>query len=98
MATARLARPFAVVLTVLAAVLGAIALPAATSAAPGLSLSEVQARVSALNEQHEHQGLFYFKRPNGQSAVVAYRNKLLQLPGTEPIVLSHGIDMSLRFR
>jgi len=24
--------------------------------------------VSALNEQHEHQGLFYFKRPNGQSA------------------------------
>jgi two-component system sensor histidine kinase VicK len=50
--------------------------------------------VSALNEQHEHQGLFYLKRPNGQSAVVAYRNKLLQLPGTEPIVLSHGIDIT----
>ena len=40
--------------------------------------------VSALNEQHEHQGLFYFKRPNGQSAVVAYRNKLLQLPAPSP--------------
>ena len=49
---------------------------------------------SPLNEKHEHQGLFYLKRPNGESAVVAYRNKLIQLPGTEPIVLSHGIDIT----
>ena len=50
--------------------------------------------VSALNEHHEHQGLFYLKRRNGRLAVVAYRNKLLQLPGTEPFVLSHGIDIT----
>jgi two-component system sensor histidine kinase VicK len=50
--------------------------------------------VSALNEHHEHQGLFYLQRRNGRLAVVAYRNKLLQLPGTEPFVLSHGIDIT----
>jgi PAS domain S-box-containing protein len=50
--------------------------------------------VSALNEHHEHQGLFYLKRRNGRLAVVAYRNKLMQLPGTEPFVLSHGIDIT----
>jgi two-component system sensor histidine kinase VicK len=50
--------------------------------------------VAALNEHHEHQGLFYLKRRNGRLAVVAYRNKLLQLPGTEPFVLSHGIDIT----
>jgi PAS domain S-box-containing protein len=50
--------------------------------------------VSALNEHHEHQGLFYLQRRNGRLAVVAYRNKLLQLPGTEPYVLSHGIDIT----
>ncbi len=50
--------------------------------------------VSALNEHHEHQGLFYLKRRDGKVAVVAYRNKLLQLPGTEPFVLSHGIDIT----
>ena len=50
--------------------------------------------VSALNEHHEHQGLFYLQRRNGRLAVVAYRNKLLQLPGTGPFVLSHGIDIT----
>ncbi len=50
--------------------------------------------VGALNEHHEHQGLFFLKRRNGRLAVVAYRNKLIQLPGTEPVVLSHGIDIT----
>ncbi len=50
--------------------------------------------VTALNEHHEHQGLFYLKRRNGRLAVVAYRNKLIQIPGTEPVVLSHGIDIT----
>jgi two-component system sensor histidine kinase VicK len=50
--------------------------------------------VAALNEQHEHQGLFFLQRRDGRTLIVAYRNKLIQLPGSEPVVLSHGIDIT----
>ena len=53
MATARLARPLVLVLTALAALTGTLVLPAATHAAPQLSLGQVQARVNALNDQAE---------------------------------------------
>jgi two-component system sensor histidine kinase VicK len=55
---------------------------------------DYEAYVAALNEHHEHQGLFYLQRRDGSLAVVAYRNKLIQLPGSEPVVLSHGIDIT----
>jgi PAS domain S-box-containing protein len=42
----------------------------------------------------DHQGRFYLRGKAGQLCIVAYRNKLLQLPGTDPFVLSHGIDIT----
>src|SRR6202522_1233222 len=42
----------------------------------------------------DHQGRFYLRGKAGQLCIVAYRNKLLHLPGTDPYVLSHGIDIT----
>jgi two-component system sensor histidine kinase VicK len=48
----------------------------------------------AIAERGEDQGLLYLNRKNGGVCVIAYRNKLLQIPGTEPFVLGHGIDIT----
>ena len=42
----------------------------------------------------DHQGRFYLRGKTGQLFIVAYRNKLLHLPGVDPFVLSHGIDIT----
>ena len=47
-----------------------------------------------IQRNHEHQGLFYLNRKDGGIAIIASRNKLLQLPGASPFVLSHGIDIT----
>jgi peptidoglycan DL-endopeptidase CwlO len=52
-ATARAARPLALFLTVLAAAAAALVPSAVSSAAPRLSLGQVEARVNALNDQAE---------------------------------------------
>jgi PAS domain S-box-containing protein len=39
----------------------------------------------------DHEGRFYLRGKAGQLCIVAYRNRLLQLPGVDPFVLSHGI-------
>ena len=53
MATARTARPVALVLTLLTAAAAAVLPTAASSAAPRLTLGQVEARVNALNDQAE---------------------------------------------
>jgi two-component system sensor histidine kinase VicK len=42
----------------------------------------------------DHQGRFYLRGKSGQLCIVAYRSKLLQVPGADPFVLSHGIDIT----
>jgi two-component system, OmpR family, sensor histidine kinase VicK len=42
----------------------------------------------------DHKGRFYLRGKTGQLCIVAYRSKLLQLPGADPFVLSHGIDIT----
>jgi two-component system, OmpR family, sensor histidine kinase VicK len=44
--------------------------------------------------EQDHQGRFYLRGKSGQLSIVAYRNKQLQLPGLDPFVLSHGIDIT----
>src|SRR5580698_2010939 len=46
------------------------------------------------NPDQDHQGRFYLRGKSGQLCIVAYRNKLLHLPGVDPFVLSHGIDIT----
>jgi len=42
----------------------------------------------------DHQGRFYLRGKTGQLCIVAYRSKLLQFAGSDPFVLSHGIDIT----
>ena len=48
----------------------------------------------AMAEHGEDQGLLYLKKKDGSPCVIAFRNKLLNLPGTPPFVLGHGIDIT----
>ncbi len=59
-------------------------------------LADYDVYFAALKEEPEqdHQGRFYLRGKNGQLCIVAYRNKLLQLPEDAPFVLSHGIDIT----
>jgi two-component system, OmpR family, sensor histidine kinase VicK len=57
-------------------------------------LAEYDTYLQEIKQQREHQGLFYLKRRDGHIATIAYRNKLLELPGAPAFVLSHGIDIT----
>jgi two-component system sensor histidine kinase VicK len=59
-------------------------------------LADYDAYFAALKQDtdQDHQGRFYLRGKAGQLYIVAYRNKLLQLPGEQPYVLSHGIDIT----
>ncbi len=59
-------------------------------------LADYDAYFAALKQEpdQDHQGRFYLRGKAGQLCIVAYRNKLLQLPGVDPFVLSHGIDIT----
>jgi two-component system sensor histidine kinase VicK len=48
----------------------------------------------AMAEHGEDQGLLYMSKKDGSPCVIAFRNKLVQLPDTEPFVLGHGIDIT----
>jgi two-component system, OmpR family, sensor histidine kinase VicK len=59
-------------------------------------LAEYDAYLTALKEDpnQDHQGRFYLRGKAGQLCIVAYRNKQLQLAVADPVVLSHGIDIT----
>ncbi len=59
-------------------------------------VADYDAYFEALKQEpdQDHQGRFYLRGKTGQLSIVAYRNKLLQFPGADPFVLSHGIDIT----
>ena len=46
----------------------------------------------------EVQGLLHLSHVNGEVRVVAYRNKLIDVPGRDPYVLGFGVDISEKVR
>ncbi len=57
-------------------------------------LTDYDEYLQKIRQSSEHQGFFYLRKRDGGIAIVAYRNKVLQLPGAAPFVLSHGIDIT----
>jgi PAS domain S-box-containing protein len=51
-----------------------------------------------IGETQEAQGLLHLRHLNGEVRVIAYRNKLIDLPGHEPYVLGFGVDVSEKIR
>ena len=47
-----------------------------------------------ITSQGEAQGLLYLTHRDGSQRVIAFRNKLIDLPGREAYVLGHGIDIT----
>ncbi|GGH16903.1 hypothetical protein GCM10011586_39070 [Silvibacterium dinghuense] len=48
----------------------------------------------AMAARGEEEGLLYVNRKDGSLCVIAFRNKLVQIPGAEPFVIGHGIDLT----
>jgi two-component system sensor histidine kinase VicK len=53
-----------------------------------------QLYMEALHDHGEDQGVLTLRRRHGGLCFIAYRNRLIRLPGTEPFVLGHGIDIT----
>ena len=51
-----------------------------------------------VQETGEAEGILHLKHVNGETRIIAYRNKLINVPGNEPHVLGFGIDISERVR
>ena len=49
-------------------------------------------------ETGEAQGLLHLRHLNGEIRVIAYRNKLIEMPGHEAYVLGFGVDVSEKIR
>jgi two-component system, OmpR family, sensor histidine kinase VicK len=45
-------------------------------------------------QDQEYQGRFYLLGKAGQQCIIAYRNRVLHPAGADPVVLSHGIDIT----
>ncbi len=54
--------------------------------------------LSEIVRRGEVQGLLYLRHVNGEVRVVAYRNKLIEVPGRDPYVLGFGVDISEQVR
>ncbi len=54
--------------------------------------------LSDLMEHGERQGLLHLNDRAGETRVIAYRNKLIHVPGRDPFVLGHGIDITEKTR
>jgi len=53
-----------------------------------------QQYLATIQANQEDKGLLYLRRKHGGECVMAYSNKLIQLPDAEPFVLSHGFDIT----
>ncbi len=51
-----------------------------------------------ISREGEEEGLSYLRHRNGDVRTVAYRNRLIQVEGREPFVLSHGVDITTQSR
>jgi len=54
--------------------------------------------LSEILEKGEVQGLLYLRHVSGEVRVIAYRNKLIHVPGRDPYVLGFGVDISEQTR
>lgn len=58
----------------------------------------IEAYLKKISETGEAQGMLHFLHPDGEVRVVAYRNKLIAVPGRAPYVLGFGVDISEQVR
>jgi len=49
-------------------------------------------------DEGDVQGLLYLRHAAGEVRVIAYRNKLIEVPGRDPYVLGFGVDISEQVR
>ena len=56
------------------------------------------AYLQKITDTGEAQGLLHLEHANGELRVVAYRNKLIVVPGRAPYVLGFGVDISEQVR
>lgn len=61
-------------------------------------LDEYDEYLRGIKLDGEREGRFYLKRADGGIDIMAYRNKLLELPGSAPLVLGYGIDITNQMR
>jgi len=54
--------------------------------------------LEVINREGEEEGLSYICHRNGEVRTIAYRNRLIQVEGREPFVLSHGVDITTQTR
>jgi two-component system sensor histidine kinase VicK len=59
---------------------------------------ELPAYLKKIGETGEAQGLLHLSHADGDIRVVAYRNKLIVVPGRAPYVLGFGVDISEQVR
>jgi PAS domain S-box-containing protein len=60
--------------------------------------SALPAYLNKIGETGEAQGLLHLSHADGEARVVAYRNKLIVVPGRAPYVLGFGVDISEQVR
>lgn len=60
--------------------------------------SQIQTYLEQVAETGEAQGLLHLLHTDGETRVVAYRNKLILSPGRAPYVLGFGVDISEQVR
>ncbi|HTH54317.1 MAG TPA: PAS domain S-box protein [Edaphobacter sp.] len=54
--------------------------------------------LKAVSEEGEAQGLLHLAHSDGEIRVIAYRNRLIRVPGRTPYVLGFGIDVTEQVR
>ncbi len=65
-----------------------------TDLIPENHLADFERYLTAVQSNKEDKGLLYLRRKHGGVCVMAYSNKLIQLPDAESFVLGHGIDIT----
>jgi PAS domain S-box-containing protein len=60
--------------------------------------SAMQAYLDKIAATGEAQGLLHLSHADGETRVIAYRNKLIVVPGRTPYVLGFGVDISEQVR
>lgn len=65
-----------------------------TDLIPEKHLADFERYLTAVQSNHEDKGLLYLRRKHGGVCVMAYSNKLIELPDAESFVLGHGIDIT----
>jgi len=65
---------------------------------PAERRASMQEYLKIISETGEAQGLLHLTHTDGEIRVVAYRNKLITVPGRAPYVLGFGVDISEQVR